>query len=92
MGQEDTEDVRRPLPPNPPNEDERLKVSAAVFPQGGLGDGAPEDPMLQSMCKTICKLFNVPIAGEPIALLPALGSCRQQVPLILLQTAEPRHA
>ena len=66
MAHEELEDAAtgRPYPPNPPNEDERLEVSAAIFPEGGLGDGAPEDAMLQSMCKTICKLFNVPIAGR----------------------------
>ncbi len=66
MAEEELKDpaTGRPLPPNPPNEEERLKVSAAIFPDGGLGDGAPEDAMLHSMCKTICKLFNVPIAGK----------------------------
>ena len=69
MAREELEDAAtgRPYPPKPPNEEERLKVSAAIFPEGGLGDGAPEDAMLQSMCKTICKLFNVPIAGKPFS-------------------------
>ena len=54
----------RPLPPNPPNEAERLETLHEIVPELGLGDGAPEDPMLQMLCKTICKLFKVPIAGE----------------------------
>ena len=54
----------RPLPPNPPNEAERLMAVHEIVPELGLGDGAPEDPMLDMLCKTICKLFKVPIAGE----------------------------
>lgn len=63
MGHEEVEEINRPFPPPPPNEEDRLGVLSSIVPEGGLGDGAPEDAMLQSMCKTICKLFNVPIAG-----------------------------
>ena len=51
------------LPHSPTDEEERRETMKVL---GISGDKFAPDPMLDSMCKTISKLMDVPIAGKPL--------------------------
>ena len=60
------------LPHSPADEEERRETMKVL---GISGDKFAPDPMLDSMCKTISKLMDVPIAGSPLK--PHYKQCQQ---------------